>query len=436
MTAARLLIPTRRVNGLKVPVAALIVLGVGLPAGLAIDRYPLPLLGIGLLWLACAWGLSFGWVGVASLLAGSLPWLIVLGSTLPHLMKTFVAAGAAAAVLALVAERGSLQRIPHTWIAGVLLLSIPIVASLLDGTTGLGRIQAVKYLVFPTLVLAIATGDQAAASLARVRRYLFWSAAGALLLHAVIITLGYGQVGSYYGLGERLGFVESPHELAFLAVAVAAAAFSVVENSFERAAVVSVAAPVALLTGVRAGALALVIVALFVLFKSRRQASYAVAVVVAALVLVVSGAPDVLTSRVTESEANGEFTSIGAAGSSRGNIWSHALEGWEGGGPYKWVLGTGLREIKQISAQTLGEGYIGHSDIVEVLVELGILGLVGLVLLWVTLLRSRIEPMVLSVLLTFAVLNGSIEWLAPMAVTLLLSYRYVAARKPAWPQQH
>jgi hypothetical protein len=43
--------------------------------------------------------------------------------------------------------------------------------------------------------------------------------------------------------------------------------------------------------------------------------------------------------------------------------------------------------------------------------------------------------MVLSVLLTFAVLNGSIEWLAPMAVTLLLSYRYVDARKPAWRPQ-
>jgi hypothetical protein len=142
----------------------------------------------------------------------------------------------------------------------------------------------------------------------------------------------------------------------------------------------------------------------------------------------VSGAWHVLVTRFAYEQKTGQFSSFSALGSGRGGIWSTALHGWLRSSPLDWLFGTGLRTLELIEQQATGNATVGQSDLIQVGVELGLVGLVGLVLIWWTLLVRARSVLPLLVLLPFALFNGSLEYGAPLVVTLLLTLTGDGAR--------
>jgi hypothetical protein len=106
------------------------------------------------------------------------------------------------------------------------------------------------------------------------------------------------------------------------------------------------------------------------------------------------------------------MSSFAAAGSGRGLIWTVALEGWESAGAVAWAVGAGFRSVVEFEIAALGTGLAGHSDLVEVLVTLGIVGLISWAALWAALFRSGSAPLVLLPVLLFGLANGTLEYVA------------------------
>jgi O-antigen ligase len=112
---------------------------------------------------------------------------------------------------------------------------------------------------------------------------------------------------------------------------------------------------------------------------------------------------------------------VSSAGSSRGAIWINALDHYAKAEPLEWVFGTGLRTIPRFSEESLGTDAIGHSDLIEVLVQSGVIGLMGLILWWIVWAKSGVPVAAIVVLAIFALVNGALEWIAPLFAFLLLA---------------
>lgn len=67
---------------------------------------------------------------------------------------------------------------------------------------------------------------------------------------------------------------------------------------------------------------------------------------------------------------------------------------------------------------------------IQVGVELGLVGLTGLILIWWTLIARARSKLPLLVLLSFALFNGSLEYGAPVVVTLLLTVSPADSPRP------
>ena len=118
-----------------------------------------------------------------------------------------------------------------------------------------------------------------------------------MAVHLAIIGAGLGSTGTYYGIGEKLGFAPTiPTELSLTAVVVAAAGLVSARRVSLQVAFFALGALPAILSGVRAGLLSVVVVLLIYLLSSRLSARK-IAIVVAAVVLVfVTGASDTITA--------------------------------------------------------------------------------------------------------------------------------------------
>jgi hypothetical protein len=71
----------------------------------------------------------------------------------------------------------------------------------------------------------------------------------------------------------------------------------------------------------------------------------------------------------------------------------------------------------------LGETFVGHSDVIEAMVEMGLIGLAGLILIWRVLIERAESKLPLLVLGSFALFNGVLEYSAPVIIGLLLTLR-------------
>jgi hypothetical protein len=76
----------------------------------------------------------------------------------------------------------------------------------------------------------------------------------------------------------------------------------------------------------------------------------------------------------------------------------------------------------------LGQAFVGHSDVVEVGVQIGLVGLVGLLLIWWSFIAGASSKLPLLVLAPFALFNGALEYVAPMVVAVLLTASPTVAR--------
>jgi O-antigen ligase len=166
----------------------------------------------------------------------------------------------------------------------------------------------------------------------------------------------------------------------------------------------------AIASGVRSGLVAIVIVLIVFIFKSRLSLRAIAAVLGMAVVVLASGAFAVVETRFKSNESKGEFASLSTAGSGRGSIWSLAIHRYVDSGPDGWVRGTGLRSIEQFELEETGTKVVGQNDVIEVGVQLGLIGLAGWLLIWIGLFRARLKSVVLIPIAVYALTNGAIEY--------------------------
>lgn len=374
------------------------------------------LAGLGL--AAIGLGVAVARYGLVAIVVPSfalLPWLVILEGKLPGQLGTLAAASGAASLLAMVAPLR--WRSPLIPVASFFWVTI-VLAHAVFATESEQLIQACKYMVFPAVALAV-TSEGGRELLPRLRRPVYGSCLAAMVFHLGVVAAGLGASGTYYEAGEKLGFAaEGPHALALMSMVIAAAGLTA-PRVRERVLYFGLGAVPTALSGVRSALLGLAIaLGIYILRTPKKVQVVAVLVGILALALV-TGALDPVIHRFGKHPD--EFSSFSSAGSGRGEIWSVAFDAWNAAGPVGWLFGTGLRSIPEFELKALGTNLVGHSDIVEVLVQIGFFGFVAWLSIWVGLLRARLQPIVLLPIAVFGFVNGSLEYVAPLTAGIFLA---------------
>jgi O-antigen ligase len=361
-------------------------------------------------------------LGAVQFLLALLPWMLVFDAFVPSLSRTFVTAAAAGGLLALslpLRYRSLLGPVSAAVFAAVIL------GHAAAATSGGQLTQLAKYLIFPAVAAAVLS-ERGRAILPQIRNVLVASGLAALTVHLIVTTAGLGARGYRYGAGEKIGFgPEIPHELALLAVVMAGAALTMSERVLVRAGLFALAVLPALLTGVRSALVGMALILIVMLYQSRLSGRSLVVVGLVAVVALGTGAQAVLAERFSANVDGG--SSLEGLSSERTAIWEVAIDSWWAPGPGTWALGTGPASIQLAEERELGASYVGHSDVVEVLVELGGVAFVAWLLLWLALFRGGLNPILLIPVAVFAVLNGAIYYVAALTLALVLS---AACRAP------
>lgn len=399
--------------------------GTAVLAGAAVAKSP-PM-GVGLVALICAAAVAMRLtrLGVVELTLAALPWLVIFDSLMPSLLKTFVATAAAAAMLWLAVP----LRYRRSFDPVVALLFIAVLcANVVFATESDQYVQFAKFLIFPAVCLAVLS-ERGQEELPRARNIVLASCLAAMVVHLGIVAAGLGQTGTKYEIGEKLGFGRGIlHEMALTFVVIAAAGLVSSKRILLQATFFALGAVPALLTGVRSALLALIVVILIFLLRSRLDRRALATVLTIFAVAMASGGIQIVKNRF--SAESQQETSLSSIGSGRGEIWEAAVSPWWNAGPPEWLFGTGLRSVEEQELRDLGKVFIGHSDLIEVGVQLGVIGLALWALLWFALLRSPLENIVLVPLIVYSVVNGSIEYVAPTALGLAFA---AACRPPPEP---
>jgi len=402
------------------PRLALVALSLlaGIAVGLALSVSPF-LAGV-LVCLAVLLAVAalFDVFGVAVLMSGLLPWLIVLSDALPRLTLTLASGATALVLLAIARPRDDGSKNALLLRLGIALFIVPILFSFVrEGSVGVS--EAMKFVVFPLMVL-IVTEATNRTDLSRLRTIALWSSVAALAVNLVLGFTGIANTG-YYGTGEILG-LGSEHILALLAGCVTAASLAS-GLTLTWAPVIAIGAIATVASGVRSPLPGLAAAALVRMVTGRVKFRMVVLVALAVGAIFASGAAGVVEARFHQGQARGEYKSISDFGSGRGAIYGAALDGWRDSPPVDWVIGTGLTSILQFERKRLGETFVGHSDAIEALVEMGLIGLAGLILIWRVLIERAESKLPLLVLGSFALFNGVLEYSAPVIIGLLLTLR-------------
>jgi O-Antigen ligase len=401
-----------RLEGVALAASALVSL---LVAG-ALHVSPPAALGMVGLLAAGAFVARRGVMGVALLLAGALPWLVVFSAAEPKLTETFTAGTMVVVLLIVAAPRPDGTRASARLRLGMILFYVPVLIGLAREPRGAQFIEAAKYIVFPFTVLAVTEGTNRPA-LKRLSKVAFVSAAFAVAFNLLLGAAGFGH--SYYGTGDIDG-LSGEHDLALLTAALTAAGLGM-GTSLRSVSVSALGAVATIATGVRSALPGLVLVVLAKMVGARARVRSVVAVAVVAGAVVVSGTGNVVVQRFNHDQALGQYSSFAAFGSGRGEIYTTAIHGWWVSSPLDWAFGTGLRSVEVIEQQANGNSVVAQSDAVQVGVETGLIALLGLVLIWSTLIVKAESKLPLFVLLPFALFNGSLEYGAPLVVTLLFT---------------
>jgi O-Antigen ligase len=373
------------------------------------------LVAIGML-AAGAFVARLGSMGVALLLAGVLPWLVVFSAVEPTLLETFTAGTTVMVLLLVAAPRHGRSRASSRLRLGMLLFYLPVLLGLARDPGGAQLIEAAKYVVFPFAVLVVTEGTNLPA-LRRLSTVAFISGIIAVTFNLLVGLAGKGH--SYYAAGDIQGFA-GEHDVALLAGAVTAASLGM-PTRLKWASVSAVGTIATVATGVRSTLPGLLLALLAKMVRAGARGRSLVAVVLVASAVLVSGVGNVLVNRYHQDQALGEYSSFAALGSGRGGIYTTAIHGWWVSSPVDWAFGTGLRSVEAIEQRATGNNSTAQSDVIQVGVESGLIGLLGLILIWWTLIARARSKLPLLVLLPFAVFNGALEYGAPIVVTLLLT---------------
>jgi hypothetical protein len=362
-------------------------------------------------------------LGAVQFLLALVPWLLVFDAFIPPLTRTFVVGAAAVGVLAL--------SVPLRYAKVLGPVSAAVFAAVLlahaAGSTDVEQFQKLaKFMIFPTLAAAVLS-KRGQEVLPQVRNIVVASGLAALTVHLLVVTAGLGERGYRYGVGEKIGFgPEIPHELALLAVVMAAAGLSMTDRVLARAGLFALGVLPALLTGVRSALIGIALILMVMLYQSRFSGRSLAVVALVAVAALGTGAQAAVMERLSADVEGG--ASFEGVSNQRSDIWGVAIDSWSGPGPGTWLVGTGPDSIPVAVERELGSPLIGHSDIIEILVELGAIALVAWLLIWLALFRGGLNPMLLIPVAVYAVVNGAIGYAAPMALALVLS---AACRPPS-----
>jgi hypothetical protein len=262
---------------------------------------------------------------------------------------------------------------------------------------------------------------------------LLGSGIAVMVIQAFAMALHVSKAGTYYGAGERLGLsAESPHELALIGVMLAIACLVSVRDTRMRLAGAAVAATPALATGVRSALVALALSLVVLAIRARFRPSAVLAIAVIGVVIIFSGVGAILVARYEEGKARGEYSTLAAVGSGRGTVWKTDLASWRASDPATLATGEGLRSVQRIQKQATGSEATAQSDPVTILVEFGLLGLAGWLLMWLSLVRCRVNWLVLLPLASFAVTNGSLEYVGAVVFGLALAGACASPSRGPW----
>jgi hypothetical protein len=376
----------------------------------------------------------FGMVAVVVPSFGLLPWLVILEGKLPGELGTFTAAIAAGSLLVMVSPlRFSSILIPVAafwWVAIVLGHAI-------FSTEFEQVIQACKYMVFPAVALAV-TSEGGREILPKLKWPVLGSCIAAMVFHLGVIAAGLGATSTYYEAGEKLGFAaEGPHALALMSMIIAAAGLTA-PRVHQRIVFFALGAVPAALSGVRSALLGLAVALGVYLWRTPKKVQVVGVLLGILVVAFATGALDVVGARFGRHP--GEFSSFSSAGSGRGEIWTVAFNAWNEAGISGWLFGTGLRSIPGFELKALGSELVGHSDIVEVLVQIGFFGFCAWAAIWIGLLRARLQPIVLLPIVAFGFVNGSLEYVAPLSAGIFLAGACVdppapSPEAPVYPEE-
>jgi hypothetical protein len=347
-----------------------------------------------------------------------LPWLVLFLNVTPNLTLTVASGAAAVLLLGRTSLRSEVAALPWT---AVMLFALIVIAEAIESTHGGRFIEAAKYALFPAMVLVISSPSNR--SWLRERRVvLLGSGAAAMAVDEFAILLHLGSVGSYYGVGEQLGLTaESPHEIALIGVMVAIACLLTVRDYRLRLIGAAVATVPALATGVRSPLVALAVALVVLAARSGFRIGTLMSIAVICAAVIFSGAGSIIAARYSQSVANGEFTSFSSAGSDRGAVWTTAVDYWAASGPIQVVFGEGLRSVEAIENAHFGESVTAQSDFVATLVELGLVGLLAWLLMWLAVIRSGADWLVALPLASYALTNGSLEYVGAVVFGLALA---------------
>jgi O-antigen ligase len=355
---------------------------------------------------------------VATIALVGLPWLVLLSELTPKLTLTLSSAVTVLLLLAATAPwhhgRGGIR-------LGTSLFAASLLAASLRTSAGAQLIEAAKDALFPAMALIVcSTGGRE--WLMRRRSPLLFSGVAAMSAQAIAIVLHLGQAGTYYGAGEQLGLVrEAPHELALIGVLVAVACLLSVRDLRWRVVSASIAAAPALATGVRSALIALALCALALIIQTRLKPSIVLGLVAIVAMTMLTGVGAIVVKRFEQDQAKGEYANLANAGSGRTTIWRVALDDWSARGIPVIAFGSGLRSIEQIIEQYRGTPNSGQSDLVTVLVDLGLVGFVSWLLIWFAIVRSGVSWLVLLPLASYALTNGALEYVGAVVYGLALA---------------
>ncbi|HSR95354.1 MAG TPA: O-antigen ligase family protein [Solirubrobacterales bacterium] len=361
-------------------------------------------------------------IGAVELLLGLLPWLVIFDGLLPAQLRTFVTTGAAIALLALCVPLRYRSILGP--VAAGLFVAV-VLGHAIFATESQQFTQVAKYMIFPAVALVVLS-DRGQEILPHTRNLVLASCLAALTVHLGVIAAGLGQTGTKYEIGEKLGFGRGiVHEMTLTFVVVASAGLISSKRLPVQLAFFSLGAVPALLTGVRSAVLALLVVIVIYCIRVRFDRRAWIVVISIVAIAIASGGAQILATRLAK-ESKSE-TSISSAGSERGAIWTVAVTPWWEAGPPQWLFGTGLGSVEAAEIRALGKPFFGHSDLIEVGVTFGLIGILAWGLLWLALLRSPLESIVLVPLIVYALVNGSMLYVAPLTLGLVFS---AACRAP------
>jgi len=359
-----------------------------------------------------------------TLVLAALPWLIVLMGVTPRLTLTL---GTTFAVLLLIASRPPYSDVSSVSWIGVMLFLLPLLGHVIESASPEQVIVAAKLSLFPAVVL-IASSRAARARLLSTRPLLLASAVGAMATQAAVSILHIGPSGNYYSAGTyskagvALGLTpDAPHEMALLGVIVSVACLLTIRDIRWRVTAAAVAATPALATGVRSAVVALMLALVLLILKARLRASMLLTIAAIATVVVFSGVASIVFARFQQGQAAGEYSSIEAAGSGRGAVEATALRQWLASGLSGVTVGTGLGSVAESEQRRYGVSVGAQNDPLAVLVELGVMGVIGWLLLWLALVRAKVNWLVLVPIASYSLTNGDMQYVGALVFGIVIA---------------